>query len=662
MKNLFKNLMLVAVAAMGFTACQTDVEIDQPSVDAVKGTTITVLAGFNEDTRATLVDGEGEFLVNWEESDSVIFKATATDGNTTYAHAYAAPKNGGASAEFTATFSKEVAAGSTIQAYIYGGYYYYHQSYNDWYGNLVEYDDFYFKGLYHQYPEQDAPGYIVATAEFEYNGEELISEPVNFTHEYGYGKVTLPSDIDVYNIKFNFNDGYYTYYLNSCYNVDGNTFWFVADPMEVSVMDVTVNTNDGVTLVKSVDMTAVDKPLCFEAGKVSTFSLGNFITKLEQTWGSAVADVNSIKFTWEPVENATSYDIVFSKGYETIESKNVTVCEYTATGLEANTEYSLSIVAKAEGYADSDKATIDTTTLVSRESFDTWANQTVDFSYMRKLTLEADDFYGNGYLFSTREITGKPTQDDTFMYLAFNDSSVDFTKEGSYDIDDLAYTWCYIWLGGAIDGCSGYGDNYGLGWNAYHFWTNPGDTYQVYVDVVDGKPSVTVYACNASYWSAIKFEGTWTEGAAAEGGDEPETPGEGGGDEPETPETPEPGVVDGKTYDTAYTFTDCTLTRDSMGYPCLTFSGSENKAELYLSGNFTSYFKTGLCAIYNPSAPAWYTQDCWYKVAGESKPMNAENSYTYFDKNDSGYIVDYIYIMTTDGTELYYKYKGTIVL
>ena len=657
--------MLVAVAAMGFTACQTDVEIDQPSVDAVKGTTITVLAGFNEDTRATLVDGEGEFLVNWEESDSVIFKATATDGTFTYATSEQTTlKNEGAAAEFTATFSKEVAAGSTIEAYIYGYYYTSWEGYYDYNWNWISEQTLGNNSLYYQYPKQDAPGYIVASASFEYNGEELISEPVNFTHEYGYGKVTLPEGTDVYNIVLEFNDNY-TYRLQDCYNIEGNTYWFVADPMEVSVMDVTVNTNDGVTLVKSVDMTAVEKPLFFKAGKVSTFSLGNFITKLEQTWGSAVADVNSIKFTWEPVENATSYDIVLYKGYETVESKNVTVCEYTATGLDANTKYSLSIVAKAEGYADSDKATIDTTTLVSRESLEAWVNHPVVFTHMRKLTPETDSFYSNGYLFSTREITGKPTQDDTFMYLAFNDSSVDFTKEGSYDIDDLAYSWCYIWSPDiTVPYWSGWSDNYNLGWNPYHFYPNEGDTYQVYVEVVDGKPSVTVYA-SCSWWSDIHFKGTWTEGAAAEGGDEPETPGEGGGDEPETPETPEtpePGVADGKTYDTAYTFTDCTLTRDSMGYPCLTFSGSENEAELYLSGNYQTYFKTGLYAIDNPSEPAWYTKDCWYKVAGESKPMNAGNSYTYFDKNASGYIVDYIYIKTTDGTELYYKYKGTIVL
>ena len=508
MKNLFKSLMLVAVAAMAFTACQSDADIDQSGIGKVEGTTITVSAGFNEETRAYLVDGDGEFLVRWDSEDSVIFQATATDGTTTYAHATEPTLiNDGESAEFTATFPKEIKTG-TVKAYIRGYYYYSYESYQDyWSGTYVEYHNFYPQGLNYQYPEQDAPGYIVASAEFEYNGEELISEPVTFNHEFGYGKVTIKDDVEAHSMTLMFNDGNYTYRLQDLSNIEGNTFWFVADPMKVSTMDITLNTMDGRTMIKSVDMSKVENPLDFEAGKVSTFALQNFGVKLEQPYGTATVSEGSIVFDWNDVENATSYDIVLTKEYsEVIYSGSVTASEYAATGLENSTYYSLSIVAKADGYVDSDVCELGGTTPATRADLDAWKNDEVTFTYMRQLTAENDNIYlSNAYLFSTREITGKPTQDDTFMYLAFG-SNVDLTQSGVYDIYDLDY----IWLpDNIVDGWYGYTDNYSLGWKPYHFYPNSGDTYQVYVDVVDGETTITVYAsCN--WWSNIHFKGTWS--------------------------------------------------------------------------------------------------------------------------------------------------------
>ena len=67
MKNLFKNLMLVAVAAMGFTACeQVGVESVAPGTPEVK---MTVIAGMDE-TRTTI--DEDNKIVKWSEGDKLM--------------------------------------------------------------------------------------------------------------------------------------------------------------------------------------------------------------------------------------------------------------------------------------------------------------------------------------------------------------------------------------------------------------------------------------------------------------------------------------------------------------------------------------------------------------------------------------------------------------
>ena len=74
MKNLFKNLMLVAVAAMGFTACeQVGIESVAPVAPEVK---MTVIAGMDE-TR-TYID-EANSIVKWSEGDKLeVIEKSAT--------------------------------------------------------------------------------------------------------------------------------------------------------------------------------------------------------------------------------------------------------------------------------------------------------------------------------------------------------------------------------------------------------------------------------------------------------------------------------------------------------------------------------------------------------------------------------------------------------
>ena len=70
MKNLFKNLMLVAVAAMAFTACtETNEEVNA----VVEKTVLKFVAGFEDDTRSGF-DGKNDAGTGYK---------SAWDGNET---------------------------------------------------------------------------------------------------------------------------------------------------------------------------------------------------------------------------------------------------------------------------------------------------------------------------------------------------------------------------------------------------------------------------------------------------------------------------------------------------------------------------------------------------------------------------------------------------
>ncbi|MBO5882587.1 MAG: fibronectin type III domain-containing protein [Alistipes sp.] len=228
---------------------------------------------------------------------------------------------------------------------------------------------------------------------------------------------------------------------------------------------------------------------------------------------------NSIVLDWNDIEHATGYDVkveyMENWMWQTAFSGSVTESTCTVDGLKAFTEYNVTVVATTteEGYRESKEATTTVTTAADVSAFEDKVTDEVAFTHMRKLT-EADDVYlSAAYLFTTEEMTGKPTEDDEFMILAFS-NSVDLTKSGVYTIDDLDYSWCYIWLpDNILPGWAGYTNNYGLSgfqnYKPYHFYPNTGDTYYVNVDVVDGETNITVYANNASWWEGIYFKGTW---------------------------------------------------------------------------------------------------------------------------------------------------------
>ena len=68
MKNLFKNLMLVAVAAMAFTACENDNNVSAPKAE---GTTYTIEVSM-DDTRSMFAEMNGDaYSSQWEGSETL---------------------------------------------------------------------------------------------------------------------------------------------------------------------------------------------------------------------------------------------------------------------------------------------------------------------------------------------------------------------------------------------------------------------------------------------------------------------------------------------------------------------------------------------------------------------------------------------------------------
>lgn len=127
MKNLFKTMMLVAVAAMGFTACSNEaVEEVNPAVESKTYTMTFVADAPNTRTSVTIEDNVAKY--SWSKDDKVGFYYVATDadymkkGNST---ATAIADNG--SAAFTASFTpaededgKEITTNYNIGAFYPG--------------------------------------------------------------------------------------------------------------------------------------------------------------------------------------------------------------------------------------------------------------------------------------------------------------------------------------------------------------------------------------------------------------------------------------------------------------------------------------------------------------------------------------------------------------
>ena len=308
MKNLFKNLMLVAVAAMAFTACQKDNgELDAPK----RIVNFTANIG-GDDTRSGFTDkGDNGYKSAWDGDETLFVKAENTEHRPTI------DAEGKFSVEFSAddqfaTFYSPVAS---------------------W-----EYNTSY--GIYMpvvpatQTPSAksvDPAAHILQAQNVFISGSENIN--VTFEHAVAYGKMTVntPAGFDISKVEINLVGAEYgvekdlTYTINAD-NVENNVFWFATETLKVSEMTVTAYGKEGETdKIYSKTVTVAEGKLEFAYGHVGSFSVSNLTEQVEpislSTMSTGASHNYGFGYTFTN-DNDTNFTIVFSDWIATSSSIN----------------------------------------------------------------------------------------------------------------------------------------------------------------------------------------------------------------------------------------------------------------------------------------------------------------------------------------------------
>ena len=265
MKNLFKNLMLVAVAAMAFTACTEE----NNEVNAVvKKTVITGVASMGDDTRSGF-DGT-ETIDNGDGTTTTVYKS-AWDGDETI-KLFA---EGGlettaaidAEGKFTAEFEGELPESFFMTVCSPA------ESWSSQYTCTI--------------PQVQTPSAISvdpAAHIVQKQNVYVVGGTADFfkmEHMVGYGKMTIntPAEFVIDHVDIELNGVWFGSAKNCSYtinadNVEDNTFWFATDVIEVADFTVTAYDAEGNAYTKSVTIPA-DRELSFTYGGVTKFSVSN---------------------------------------------------------------------------------------------------------------------------------------------------------------------------------------------------------------------------------------------------------------------------------------------------------------------------------------------------------------------------------------------------
>ena len=259
MKNLFKSLMLVAVAAMAFTACSQD---NNEVNKLTKKTSIDFIASIGDDTRSGFGDKVGDkYVSKWDGLEDIIAVAHTDSGDVV---AYTTIDEEG-KGEFTAEFeTNDVITRVDFYTPSYSW-----MTWEEIVANLPQ----------TQTPRANSvdPSAHILRGSIEVVNNEAQGH-VNFKHEFAYGKMTLnlPEDfkVETVNLAFNGVDEEYQKLELSADHVENNVFWFTTIPMNVATFTVEATAKNGAIATKEV---TVDKAgdLVFEQGHVSTFSVSN---------------------------------------------------------------------------------------------------------------------------------------------------------------------------------------------------------------------------------------------------------------------------------------------------------------------------------------------------------------------------------------------------
>ena len=270
MKNLFKSLMLVAVAAMGFTSCQKE---ELPTQTGAEKFTIDVIANLEETRSAFGEKSENAYPSYWQGGETV--KAAILQSGT-----YPDFIDVVESKEATVAVSGTQTAQLTLEW----------DSMSQTYGTMliaVPYGSVTFEAGNYYY-DGDKPGFVVnvpteqtplensvdpaahiLTATYEGSFSKTIMP--EFKHAAAYGKMTLKNfDGVIDNVVVTIDT---KSYVLKATNVTGNVFWFGCEANEApETVKIAVNTTDEKSYTKTLTLTA-DKDLSFFKGRVAEFGV-----------------------------------------------------------------------------------------------------------------------------------------------------------------------------------------------------------------------------------------------------------------------------------------------------------------------------------------------------------------------------------------------------
>lgn len=262
MKNLFKNLMLVAVAAMAFTACSED---NNEVNEVAKKTVISgVLNIVNDDTRSG-------FTGSYTEDEKTYYQSAWDGGETIKIFV------DGVDDPVTTTIDKE----GRFEVKLEG------ELPESFFMTVCSPADSWSSKDIPTIPAEQTPlansvdpsAHILKAQNVQVtNGS---ADAADMVHEVAYGKMTVNGvDFDIDHVVVNLKGTYYMTYERECTytinadNVQNNVFWFTTETFEnVTEFTVTAYDAEGNAVTKTVDVAAADKTLAFNYGHVSTFSV-----------------------------------------------------------------------------------------------------------------------------------------------------------------------------------------------------------------------------------------------------------------------------------------------------------------------------------------------------------------------------------------------------
>ena len=258
MKNLFKKLMLVAVAAMAFTACSQDVN-EVNKIERV--TRYEFTANIADDTRSGFAEkeeGATAYKSEWYGNETL--KIFVTDYNSYNVETTATvDTKGNFALELTnAPESFFVTVVSPAESWA-----------SEYTANIPA----------EQTPlanSVDPKAHLLQAQAVPVSGGVA---DINMTHMAAYGKMTVNGvDFDIDHVVIDLKGSFYGYnrelsYTINATNVENNTFWFATEPIDVAEFTVTAYDAEGNAVAKTVNVAEAGKTMSFQYGRVGTFSV-----------------------------------------------------------------------------------------------------------------------------------------------------------------------------------------------------------------------------------------------------------------------------------------------------------------------------------------------------------------------------------------------------